>query len=130
LKDDITAGKNRIYQQVALNILKKFGYCADPVANGQEAVWALEIIPYDFVLMDVQMPEMDGFEATSEIRNLNSAVINHDIPIIAMTAHAMLGDREKCLEVGMNDYLTWPVDPRPDQPEQVGRELHRCKIPE
>ncbi len=107
----LLAEDNMINLQVALNILKNNGYRADAVANGQEALRALEMIPYDLVLMDVQMPEMDGFEATIEIRNTDSAVINHDIPIIAMTAHAMKGDREQCLKVGMNDYLTKPVDP-------------------
>ena len=97
---------------MALGILKKLGLRADAVANGAEAVKALETVPYDLVLMDVQMPEMDGFEATRQIRNPQSAVPNHRIPIIAMTAHAMQGDRERCLEAGMNDYVTKPVDPQ------------------
>jgi CheY-like chemotaxis protein/HPt (histidine-containing phosphotransfer) domain-containing protein len=98
--------------QVALGILKKMGLHTEAVANGVEALKALETIHYDLVLMDVQMPEMDGIEATRQIRNPQSAVLNHGIPVIAMTAHAMQGDRERCLEAGMNDYLSKPVDPR------------------
>jgi PAS domain S-box-containing protein len=98
-------------QQVALSMLKKLGLKADAVANGAEAVKTLEYIPYDLILMDVQMPVMDGFEATRFIRDPTSAVLNHAIPIIAMTAHAMQGDREKCFASGMNDYITKPITP-------------------
>jgi CheY-like chemotaxis protein/HPt (histidine-containing phosphotransfer) domain-containing protein len=88
------------------------GLHADAVANGAEAVKALETLPYDLVLMDVQMPEMNGYEATQQIRNPKSTVRNHQIPIIAMTAGAMQGDREKCLEAGMNDYVSKPIFPQ------------------
>jgi PAS domain S-box-containing protein len=107
----LLAEDNITNQQVALGILKKMGLRADAVANGAEAVKALESIPYDLVLMDVQMPEMNGFEATRHIRNPHSAVANHGIPVIAMTAHAMREDRERCLDAGMNDYITKPVNP-------------------
>jgi CheY-like chemotaxis protein/HPt (histidine-containing phosphotransfer) domain-containing protein len=99
-------------QQVALGILKKLGLRADAVANGAEALKALELLPYDLVLMDVQMPVMDGFEATRRIRNPQSPVKDHRIPIIAMTAHAIQGDREKCMEAGMDDYVSKPVSPQ------------------
>jgi CheY-like chemotaxis protein len=108
----LLAEDNITNQLVALVILKKFGLRADAVANGAEAVKALETLPYDLVLMDVQMPELDGLEATRTIRNPQSAVQNHLIPIIAMTANAMQGDRERCLEAGMNDYVTKPVNPQ------------------
>jgi CheY-like chemotaxis protein len=88
------------------------GLEADVVANGLEAVNALQTIPYDLVLMDCQMPEMDGFEATGKIRQEGSKAQNPGIPIIAMTALAMQGDREKCILAGMNDFIAKPVQQR------------------
>ncbi|MFP4192704.1 MAG: PAS domain S-box protein, partial [Candidatus Hydrogenedentota bacterium] len=105
----LVAEDNTTNQQVALGILKNLGLRADAVANGEEALKALEDIPYDLVLMDVQMPEMDGLEATRRIRDPHSPVRNHCIPIVAMTAHAMEGDREACLKAGMDDYVPKPV---------------------
>ena len=108
----LLAEDNVTNQEVALGILKKLGLRADAVANGAEAVKSLETLPYDLVLMDVQMPVMDGLSATRIIRDPQSAVRNHHIPVIAMTAYAMKGDREKCLEAGMNDYVSKPVEPQ------------------
>ncbi len=105
----LLAEDNITNQQVALGILKRLGLRADTVASGTEAIKSLEMAHYDLVLMDVQMPEMDGLEATRRIRDPRSAVRQHEIPIVAMTAHAMRGDRERCLEAGMNDYVTKPV---------------------
>jgi CheY-like chemotaxis protein len=100
---------NIINQKVAQVMLNKMGYKADVVANGKEAVRALELINYDLVLMDCQMPVMNGFEATAMVRDPGSKVLNHVVPIIAMTANAMAGDRDECIEAGMNDYLSKPV---------------------
>jgi PAS domain S-box-containing protein len=99
-------------QQVAVALLKKLGCRADVAANGKEALEALRTIPYDLVLMDCHMPEMDGYEATRRIRDPHSSVRDHTIPVIAMTARVMTGDREECLEAGMNDHLAKPVDPK------------------
>jgi PAS domain S-box-containing protein len=96
-------------QKVAKGILEKLGYSLDIVRNGKEAINALKKVPYDLVLMDCQMPEMDGYEATGIIRNPDSGVINNSIPVIAMTAHAMAGDRERSLAAGMDDYVTKPI---------------------
>jgi len=92
-------------------MLKKRGYRADVVANGLEAIEALSRIRYDLVLMDCQMPEMDGFEATAMIRDPASSVLDHKVPVVAMTANAMQGDRDNCIAAGMDDYLSKPVKP-------------------
>jgi CheY-like chemotaxis protein len=109
-----------INQDVALGILDSFGFSADLAENGMEALERLEKTAYDLVFMDVQMPVMDGFEATRQIRDPNSAVLNHQVPIVAMTANAMAGDREKCVSAGMNDYI-----PKPIAPDDVYRVLSR-----
>ena len=108
----LLAEDNITNQMVALGILNKLGLQPDVVANGEEAIKALESHPYDLVLMDVQMPVMDGLAATRTIRDPESSVCRHDIPIIAMTAHAMKGDRDTCLKAGMNDYIAKPIDPQ------------------
>jgi CheY-like chemotaxis protein/HPt (histidine-containing phosphotransfer) domain-containing protein len=103
---------NLTNQEVACGMLQRMGWHADLAQDGREALQALELRSYDLVLMDVQMPVMDGYEAARRVRDPKSAVLNHNIPIIATTAHAMAGDAEKCLEAGMSDYISKPIDPK------------------
>ena len=102
---------NLVNQKVASKILSKSGYKVDVVENGRLALDILKKNPYDLILMDIQMPEMDGLEATRRIRRTDSGVLNNNIPIVALTANAMNTDRQQCLECGMNDYLTKPINP-------------------
>jgi CheY-like chemotaxis protein len=104
----LVAEDNLVNQRVVLGLLAKLGHHADAVRNGLEAVKAVESGTYDVVFMDCQMPELDGFEATRRIRRLSGTCAR--VPIVALTANAMQGDRERCLDVGMNDYVTKPVD--------------------
>jgi PAS domain S-box-containing protein len=108
----LLAEDNLTNQEVAIGILKRQGWYADVACDGKQALRALSTHTYDLVLMDVQMPEMDGYEATRNIRDPNSAVLNHNIPIIATTAHAMAGDADRCLAAGMSDYISKPIDPK------------------
>ena len=105
-------------QKVAMAMLQKLGWRADVAANGLEAVRALKNIPYDLVLMDCQMPEMDGFTATRQIRAQSSGVLNPRVPVVAMTANAMQGDRERCLAAGMDDYIAKPI-----QAEELAKKI-------
>ena len=107
----LLADDNLINQRVAIGVLERRGHAVQPVNNGKEALAALACECFDLVLMDVQMPEMDGLEATAAIRRTEQEIGGH-IPIIAMTAHAMKGDRERCLASGMDDYLAKPVEPK------------------
>ena len=98
---------NLINQKFAVKLLEKEGYRCDVATNGVEAVEALSRAPYDLVLMDCQMPEMDGFKATEEIRKREGDT--RHTPIVAMTANVMQGDRQRCLKAGMDDYISKPV---------------------
>jgi CheY-like chemotaxis protein/HPt (histidine-containing phosphotransfer) domain-containing protein len=101
---------NAVNQRVALSMLEKFGHQVDTVDDGVAALKQLEAQCYDLVFMDCQMPVMDGYEATRRIRSREKMTGRH-VPVIAMTAHAMRGDRERCLECGMDDYIAKPVSP-------------------
>ena len=100
-----------VNQQVAREFLEERGHEVVVANNGREAVEAVEREVFDLVLMDVQMPDMDGFEATAAIREREQTTGKH-IPIVAMTAHAIKGDRERCLKAGMDGYLTKPIQPK------------------
>jgi CheY-like chemotaxis protein len=103
----LLAEDNVVNQKLALRLLSQMGYRADLASNGIEAIESVERQPYDVVLMDVQMPEMDGLEAS---RRITAKWKPHERPrIVAMTANAMQGDREQCLAAGMDDYVTKPI---------------------
>ena len=104
----LLAEDNAINREVAVRMLSKRGHKVVVAGNGKEAVEAFESQSFDMILMDVQMPEMDGFEATAVIRRKEKAK-GTQIPIIAMTAHAMKGDRERCMNAGMDDYISKPI---------------------
>ncbi len=109
----LLAEDNSINRQLASEILEHAGMIVETAINGREAVQAVTKFAYDIVLMDVQMPEMDGYHATAEIRKYEASdpkLAAKKISIVAMTAHAMAGDRDKCIKSGMNDYITKPID--------------------
>ena len=103
----LLAEDNAVNRKLALKLLERAGFTADVAVNGAEALAKIKQSEYDLVLMDCQMPEMDGYQASREIRALGGKCAN--LPILALTANAMVGDREKCLAAGMSDYLTKPL---------------------
>jgi Amt family ammonium transporter len=106
----LLAEDNRIDQMYMVELIKQLGCTCDTVVNGREATLAVQQGNYDLVLMDCQMPDMDSFEATRSIRQLEAdATIDGHLPIVALTANALKGDRERCLDAGMDDYLSKPV---------------------
>ena len=120
----MVAEDNPVNQKLIVRLLEKLGHQADVAANGLEAVEAISQLGYSIVLMDCQMPEMDGFEATAEIRKRDEQDGIHT-PVIAVTAHAMKGDRERCLAAGMDDYVSKPVRSE-DLKAALDRWLEKC----
>ncbi len=116
----LLAEDNRINQRVATGLLEKAGHSVRTVTNGREALAVLMRERFDIVLMDLQMPELDGFEATAAIREREAGTNTH-VPIIALTAHAMKGDRERCLAAGMDGYATKPI-----QLEELRNVIAQC----
>jgi PAS domain S-box-containing protein len=106
----LLAEDNIVNQKVAAKLLEKLGHHVDAVSDGVEALHALEQIPYDLVLMDCEMPELDGFDTTRRIRDAQSSVRWHEIPIIAMTAHDDAEDRKRCISAGMNEFASKPIE--------------------
>ncbi|MBA4369213.1 MAG: hypothetical protein C0403_16425, partial [Desulfobacterium sp.] len=119
------AEDNQMNQKVAVSMLKKMGHTITIANNGKEAVVAFQKETFDLILMDGNMPVMDGMEATAAIRKIekvkHSKGIHTHIPIVALTANAMKGDREKFLAAGMDDYLSKPI-----KREMLGEVIHRC----
>jgi CheY-like chemotaxis protein len=117
----LLAEDNVVNQRVILRQLQKLGYSPDLVPNGREVIEAISRVPYDIVLMDCQMPEMDGYEACRELRRKQAPL--HSTVVIAMTAGAMEEDRKRCFESGMDDYISKPV-----QLDQLAQVLSRWSV--
>lgn len=120
----LLAEDNAVNRNLAVRLLQKQGHNVTAVGNGREALSALERQSFDLILMDVQMPEMDGFEATRAIRRNERGTGKHT-PVIAMTAHAMSGDRELCLSAGMDGYAPKPIR-QADLAKEIVRVLGKC----
>lgn len=105
----LVAEDNLVNQKLIKQVLHRFGYAADLAANGREALDAVAKKKYDLVLMDCQMPQLDGYETTKRIRAGEAGDDSRTLPIVALTASAMVGDREQCIAAGMDDYLSKPI---------------------
>lgn len=106
----LLAEDNLINRKLVVRLVQKLGYRIDAVTTGLQALKKIKSTPYDLVLMDIQMPELDGIEATRRIRSIKRGATNPDVPVIALTAHAIKGDRERCLKAGMDDYIAKPFN--------------------
>jgi CheY-like chemotaxis protein len=125
----LLADDNPVNQKVASHLLKRLGAQVHSVGNGIEALQALSDADFDVVLMDCQMPEMDGYEATRRLRQSSAEYRNPRIPVIALTANAFATDRERCLAAGMNDFLSKPIE-RSRLEEALVKALQAPPLPE